>query len=401
MKLEMSALDIRFIVKELQKAVGSKINKISSINNGIEFYFYSSKTGKLFLTIANNLVYLSNDKHQLAKLQTLSNSAGPTGGPTGFVAALRKYLGSGAVVRIEQPSFERIIVFCFESNIGNSENNNNTDDADSSDSTKKTKKQCYLIAELFGQGNLILCNSSWKIIVSKSVQEFSQRKISASEQYKFPEGKFDFLAADFGAFYSAVSSSGKDVAVKALAAGTGIGRKVATEVFCRLNILHDEKNLSELQWGEVFSELKNMLDDKIDKNSSRLCAYAADSGEFAEFFPFKPISKSPDSLKSFETLSDAIQYVVSLSQNQKPAEKSQSDRLGEKLKKTLEEQQAHLAKLMAAADAERRKGELLYEHYSEIVGLLAQAKKGVKHPLVKEFASDKRFVTIEIEDEKI
>ena len=140
MKNEMSAFDICFIVKELQKLQDAKIEKIfhSKINkNELLIRFYAGEQGKLFLKInVPGSVYLTSYKNEFESL-------------SGFGAFLRKHLLGSRLINISQKDFERVLIFDFETR------------------RKGEFIKNQLVVELFGQGNIILKNDEDKILSFK------------------------------------------------------------------------------------------------------------------------------------------------------------------------------------------------------------------------------------------
>ena len=104
MKSELSSLDLKYIVKELQILVGSRVDKIHQINKRKFFFrFYVTNQGKKVLKIIfPGLFYLTE------------GGINPPSKPMGYCAFLRKYLDNSRVREIKQKGYERIIEIVFE-----------------------------------------------------------------------------------------------------------------------------------------------------------------------------------------------------------------------------------------------------------------------------------------------
>ena len=84
--------------------------------------------------------------------------------PPAFCMALRKYLRSAWLTGVEQFEFERITIFSFRTKTG----------------------IVQLILELFGEGNLILCDEKGEILQALIFKRMRDRNIHRNETYKFP-----------------------------------------------------------------------------------------------------------------------------------------------------------------------------------------------------------------------
>ena len=158
---------------------------------------------------------------------TDSNKPGPMKAPN-FCMLLRKHIGSGKIVRVWQPSLERIIHFEIEHY----------------DEMGDLKRK-DLILELMGKhSNLIFTDDSGMIIDSLkhiSAQTSSLREVLPGREYFIPktQEKADPLTADSQTFVSGVFSKPQPLYKAIYLSFTGISPVIAQEVCCRANLESD------------------------------------------------------------------------------------------------------------------------------------------------------------------
>lgn len=129
------------LVNELQKFVGYRVDNV----------YYD---GNLFLKISSkNGIEIRPD--------VILASPGFSSEMDNFSQLLRKHLKGRKIAGIEQRNFDRIAVMNFSERI--------------------------LVAELFHNGNIILCDSSMKIISASDQRHWKERSIVPGSIYKFPE----------------------------------------------------------------------------------------------------------------------------------------------------------------------------------------------------------------------
>ncbi|KXA90976.1 hypothetical protein AKJ63_02040, partial [candidate division MSBL1 archaeon SCGC-AAA259D18] len=131
MKNKLSSLDIKFCVGELKEILGSWTGKIYEIDGTFLFKFEPPAEKRKDLIIEpGRRIHLTFMKHSTPKK------------PSSFAMLLRKHLTNSKLTEIKQPDMERIVQLKFE---------------------RKAEGK-ILIAELFGSGNLILCDENREVI---------------------------------------------------------------------------------------------------------------------------------------------------------------------------------------------------------------------------------------------
>jgi hypothetical protein len=150
-----------------------------------------------------------------------------TGKPSNFCMFLRKKLGNFKLKKIYQYEFDRIIVLEFE----------------------KFEKY-FLIVELFGKGDLILCDKELNIITS-----YSGKK----GKYEFPEKNYYVISEiDLEKFKEIIKRD--EPISKILARDFGIGRKYS-EYLCKITGLDPkEKGSNIMKTEELYENFLKMFE---------------------------------------------------------------------------------------------------------------------------------------------
>ena len=216
--MAFDGITIANIVTELNQTItGGKINKIAPPENDelIITIKNQRKQYRLFLSASASLplIYL-----------TETNKPSPLTAPN-FCMLLRKHIGSGKIIAIEQPGMERIIRFTIE-------HLNELGDL----CTK------YLIVEIMGKhSNIIFCNEEDQIIDSikhVSAHMSSVREVLPGRPYFIPEtqSKLNPLVLTEEIFQEKIFPRPVNVAKAIYTSITGISPLMAEEVCYRAGI---------------------------------------------------------------------------------------------------------------------------------------------------------------------
>ena len=216
--MAFDGITIANIVTELNQTItGGKINKIAQPENDelIITIKNQRKQYRLFLSASASLplIYL-----------TETNKPSPLTAPN-FCMLLRKHIGSGKIIAIEQPGMERIIRFTIE-------HLNELGDL----CTK------YLIVEIMGkQSNIIFCNEEDQIIDSikhVSAHMSSVREVLPGRPYFIPEtqSKLNPFVLTEEIFQEKIFPRPVNVAKAIYTSITGISPLMAEEVCYRAGI---------------------------------------------------------------------------------------------------------------------------------------------------------------------
>jgi len=198
----LSAIDMRFLVKEFTQLEGGKIDGL--IQDGKTFYIqiYHTKLGKKFIKIIlPSFIFITDTKKEK------DTKTSP------FLASLKKNLLASRIKKIDQHQNERIIVFSLE----------------------KKHILFILIFELFSSGNIILCDEKLTIISCLTKRKFATRAVEPKQTYQFPKSinVFALTQKEFG---KKIIQSEKENLVKALALDLSLGGLFAEEICLRSSL---------------------------------------------------------------------------------------------------------------------------------------------------------------------
>ena len=178
------------------------------------------------------------------------NMTAPLKAPS-FCMLLRKYIGKGRLLSVEQPSMERIIRFTF-----------------SHMTELKDQDTVILVAEMMGKhSNLILISSGGTILgairpVSGNVS--SLREVLPGRDYYLPESliKHDPLSEDFSSFRARVSSYPGSVHQALLGLYAGISPSSAYDICyrSRINEKQSASELDDMQIQALFNAFSSVMD---------------------------------------------------------------------------------------------------------------------------------------------
>ncbi len=231
-----------------QQLINARISKIAQPEADALLLTLKTQAGQKRLFLSANaslpLVYLTEDNRQA-----------PMTAPN-FCMLLRKHIGGGRIVSIEQPGFERVLVFTIEHL------------NDMGDLCTKT-----LNVEIMGKhSNIIFCDDEGMIldgIKHISGQVSSVREVLPGRTYFIPaqEGKDDPLQASKDNFTERVSSRPMSVCKAIYSSYTGISPIAANEFCYRAGIDADAPaaSLSPDQIGRL-SEIFFSAMDEIRKH---------------------------------------------------------------------------------------------------------------------------------------
>jgi len=225
----ISSLELAEIISELGEWEGSKVNKIYEVEKRIYFELYKGKRATLLIE-AGKRVHLTDFKEAKPK------------NPPGFCTLLRKRLEGTKLAEIRQHNFDRVVVLKFEG-----------------------KELHYLIAELFGKGNLILCDSGMKIVQPYKVKFWSSRSVKPKADFVFPPSSPNLLEMDEAGFVEALKESKVNLVSSLVRLGLGDkGQELCDELEIEREI--DIGKLSDKEIKSVWKGAKKLL-DSIKKSS--------------------------------------------------------------------------------------------------------------------------------------
>ncbi len=337
MKTEITAFDLWFLTRELQPLVGERLDKVYVLEDRNVLLTFGTKT---LLQAAPGKLWTP-----LIKPAT-PEQIHP------FAAQLRKLIGNSKVTRVEQVCSERILAL----------------------HVNRSEKLFILYLEVFGRGNVVLCDGNNIVITALALNNRVQR----GQSYQLPESidTFHMNENDFAIRFA----QSKDNVSKTLAVQFGLGRTLADELCVRSGVSPTD-NATPAHAKDVFPILTKLLEQKTAPQLIFEDSRVID----ATPIPFQSYAnKKRENITSFGASLDRIFAM--------PAEQIKEQKLApvkgqlDKVEKMIAMQQKSLADLEERSVAERKKGEYIYEHYPEVKQLLTdvlEAKKKLSWKEVK------------------
>lgn len=333
-KSEITSLDLRFLVGELRKALaGGIIRKIYQYEQPLgkkkshQFLFeiYVPNKGNQWLYADRNKIFITTYK----KPSPMS--------PPNFCLFLRKHLNNAKISEIRQHEFDRVVEIRTGGNI--------------------------LIIELFSDGNVILCDSDYNIIMPLYIQKWKDRDLKPKIKYVYPPAKINPFAVNFDYFREFLGRFDKKL-IAVLAAGFGFGPVYAREV-CRMAKLDEETPSDRLGLNlsiALFNNIRN-----LDNLSLSPVVYQ----DFVSPFPIQGMEGKPVK-KETETFSEALDEFFSEQQIRAAEEKVEQamEEKKEKIERIMENQQQALDKWTEKKKEKRTKADIIYSHYGTVEGIL-------------------------------
>ena len=346
MKAELSSLDLHFLVQELKSLINGKIDQIyQSGKDELVLQTHSASLGKKILRILpGGLVYLASTKPETPIR------------PPGFCTYLRKYLKNARIREVKQIDFERVLEFVVE-----------------------TKEQKYrIIIELFNKGNIIICSEEY-IIFSALNQKVWTDRVSETKTYVYPSREINILECDLDEFSKVLLNSDKENIVKSLAMDLGFGGIYAEEIceIAKIDKTLTPKNSSR----EILEALFDAISILLAKPSEPVLINGSD------LYPIKLESinaKEVISFSSFNALLDSVFTIKQLEAKHENIDKTATKQLS-KIEVMIDEQKKRIIGLEKSSAENQKKGEAVFENYSQISTLLENLNILFKEKSFKEF----------------
>ncbi len=360
MKKEMTSFDIMAMSAELQKLIGSYVEKIyQPQTNRLHFRFNIPGNGK------ENLIV------ELGKWIYLDPAAKPPGKTLSYGMFLRKYLINGKIIRIQQRKFDRIVEFVID-----------------------RRGEFQLVLEMFGKGNVVLIKDGM-ILQPLHSKSWSGREMRAHREYSFPPERTDVPRLSQEEILSIITSSEKDL-VRTLAVDLNLGGVYAEELCHRTGV--DKSAPAKDLEKETAEPLLAALGELLDEISHPAPRIVFEEDVPADVVPVR--LKKYDNLRQEEreTFSQAISEHLA----GQPKEVKKDERVA-KLERRRRQQEEALQKNQEKAVESHEIAEFIYTHY-ELVDATIQTLRSEEAPDGVELLSrdpKKKAAVIRVEDREI
>ena len=364
---QLSALDINYIVKELQNLIGGKIEKIHQQEKPRDEFLLNIHIPSKGKT----LVYITLP--QTIAIADFKPSFPNT--PPSFCSSLRRKITNARIKSITQHEFDRIIIFELSTKQGESK----------------------LIIELFSSGNIILIDEDDKILSTLHPKIYSEeRKILPGKKYAFPKSQTNVLKISKKEFEECLTESTKDKIVTSLAIDCSLGGLYAEELLhlTKIDKNDDPRKLKQEQKDDLFKKLKELLNSEAKANRCGKIAVPIN----IEHLECTPSTKSFGQLLAEDTLSN-------LEKSEETQANKEKKELLSKVQKIIRSQKQQIKGLEKAEEENTKKGEFIYTHYSEIDKLLKSIREKRKtktwDEIKKEMEKTPYFVNLDEHEGRI
>lgn len=352
---QLSALEMHYLVKELQFLTDSKVDKIYQPEKNM-FILQLHKTGR-----GKSLL-----KFKVPGYFCLTESKEANEGPGQFCTYLRKKLSNSFLVSLQQTGFERVVELIFRLKEG----------------------KLSLVFEFFSPGNIILIQDG-KILSALENQEFKDRKIKPGEEYTFPKKDFNFLEINEEGLENLLQRTNKSSAVKALAMDLGLGGVFAEEACFNAGIEKDTEPKKVSRIKELFDAVESLRDKETK-------ACKADE----EIFPFELKSKKCQALDiSFNQAVDDMTKEEHIME--KKIEAKYRGQIA-KIENMARSQESSISQLGKKEQELKERGDKIYENFQKIQQLLEEAKdrnmleKLKQNKQIKDYSLKEKTITVEL-----
>ncbi|MFX1483105.1 MAG: ribosome rescue protein RqcH [Promethearchaeota archaeon] len=343
----MSNVDIRLILPEIREAAeGAFIKNVYQYGDIFTLKLYQPGGGTSQLLVQPGIrIHLTEYARKAPRV------------PPKFCSVLRKYLREKRVLSVKQYELDRIVII----EIG--------DDASS----------YKLVAELFGNGNLLLLDQEDVIFVAMRYRKMKDRDVVPKALYEFPPPRgTDVLSFGEGAISEIIEGSSANI-VRTLASRLNLD-SLSCEEICALGNVSpkvmapeiDVQTLADLETGlqRFVERLRTGVDDpNIVLDDEPL---EEEEPQFIAFVPFHFELYQDMPTVTFDRFSQAVDEFFGVSESELEDEQEQ-DTLSieqKRLQRIIDKQNESIENLVTKAQKLRVTGEIIYSFFSDVQEVL-------------------------------
>ncbi len=336
--MELTAIDIKNLVLELENLKGGKIQKVYQTKvYDLILDFYTKMLPRFFYLKLPSTIIFKNEKVVMPSF------------PLSLAKRLRSHLNNARIKNVEQINNDRIIKFFLEG-----------------------KKQEYsLILELFSKGNIILLNKNEKIIVILRQETFKDRILKPGKVYVPPKNKnFVFNKKNF----MTLLEENKDKHFISLLSSTGLGGKYSEKILKSLY----KKNYKKITYNILKNEVLN-LEEELKKLYSIIEEYFETKKYYFEeekkevFLYNKSIDEK--NIKIYDNILLVLKKIILKNEEEELEEKKEINIKKDKTSKKIEIQKKRVEELEEKSLLYEEKGKKIFENYIVLKETLDYAKK--------------------------
>lgn len=375
----MTTYDLRALLPDLQRLEGAKVNKVyQPVDDEVTLNLWLPGSGRQDLHVGVGAYAVLTEYRRDNPRK-----------PPSFAMQLRKQLGGGDVTEVRQIGFDRLLAVEVDTHEGHR----------------------TLIFELFGEGNVVLCEPTG-IVGALRFQEFSSRSIRPGVEYKPPPLRGDPFLLEAEDVADGLAASDRDL-VRTLAVDLDLG-SMADEVVHRSGL---DKDLpaAEADPDTVFDAIAEVLAPFRERDFAPRI-YRDEEGTAVDVAPIalQHVEAQGLQVEPCDTVREAFDRYFShelQKHRRSQAEEVRQEKL-EKLDTRIHHQSEGIERLQDDAERQRATAEAIYQHYQLIEDVLdalgdlrgvaledAVASGEVPHAeAIADVRVDERVVVLTLED---
>ncbi|MFP3908825.1 MAG: ribosome rescue protein RqcH [Archaeoglobaceae archaeon] len=339
----MSAVDINVCVKELQKLINGKINKIYHSDDEIRIKVHAGERYDLIIE-AGRRIHLTRYVREIRF-------------PSSFAMLLRKHLEGGRIRKIEQYDFDRIVIIEIE----------------------RGDKNSLLIGECFSKGNVILAHTDFRVIMAL-------KRLRPNQNYTFPEMKIN----PGNILENLLQIIDSSEIVRLLATKGGLGGLFAEEICLRagVNKYRPADYLDEEEIKRLEEAIRNTFSPLFEGDIKP--QIVSSNGEDVDVLPLELEYYSDYDKEYFETFNEALDEFYSRQMTGTELEESAEM---QRLKKRLAQQEEAKREFKKEIEYYKRAGEAFYENYQiieQIMNAFREARENMSWDEIKKAIKEKQ-----------
>ncbi|RNJ26239.1 ribosome rescue protein RqcH [Halosegnis longus] len=354
-KRAMSSVDIRALATELRDYEGAKVDKAYLYDDDLlRLKMRDFDRGRVEL-----IIEVGDPKR--AHVADPDNVPDAPGRPPNFAMMLRNRLSGADLVDVRQYEFDRILVFEFAREDANT----------------------LVLAELFGDGNIVVMNKDREVIDCLDTVRLKSRTVAPGSVYGFPSSRFNPMTCSREAFDAKMRDSDTDV-VRTLATQHNLGGLWAEEICTRAGVDKelDIDDADDETLAEVFGALERLRESiRNGQFDPRVYWESDDDGERTRPVDVTPVPMDEHEgmdCDSYDRFTGALdEYFFELDREEPTPGSSRPEFEEEiaKFERIIEQQKGAIEGFEREANEVRERAETLYGNYDLVDEILTTVRE--------------------------
>jgi predicted ribosome quality control (RQC) complex YloA/Tae2 family protein len=338
MKESLSSFDVTASVRDLEKLVGGRIEKVYHPRlDQLVLSVRMPGEGKNYIVFTVGKWLYSSDEAPEAPAQ-----------PSDFAMMLRKRITNARITGIRQQAFERIAVLSLE------------------------KEEKYeLVLELFAEGNVILVKDG-VIVQPLTSHTWKHRDVRAKREFEFPPPVPNPTTMTAEDLLTILHASDTDL-VRTVATKLNTGGRYSEEICARTGLSKSMK-AKDSTLSTASSLLDVVRGFREDILASGKGYVVLKNGAVEDVVPLRMKTYENLETEEFTTFSKAVESYISRIPVREHKEKKESTLELERLKRKLAQQEAAVIRLQDNAREQQAMGDFIFANYEEVSKAIKAAK---------------------------